>query len=153
MTSLRIALVAGLLSGVVGFWDIPLGQGEYKGEPAKLWLNYQRKVSAKFAIDVPELVCHNATASEPLGRACQELSNGLTGMMKKAPEVVSKASKEGALVIMMESDVMSSAPWPPQPKSEGYTIRKSNCAGDKTCLAIIGKSGPGALYGAFALLQ
>jgi alpha-glucuronidase len=74
-------------------------------------------------------------------------------MLQQAPVVVTKASKEGAIVVMMESDVLSNAPWPPAPKEEGYTIRRSACATDKSCIAIIGKSGPGALYGAFKLLN
>merc|ERR1719428_2682651 len=52
----------------------------------------------------------------------------------------------------MEGDLLSNAPWPPQPKAEGYSIRRSSCA-PGSCLAIIGKSGPGALYGAFSFLN
>ena len=131
------------------------GSGPPPPPPGALWLRYNAVSAAyKASFSATEIVCSNGTAAEPLAWACQELADGLSGMLGARVSIVgTSATMDGAISVAVEDDGnVSHAAWPPTPSSEAFTVQSGQC-GKYSCITIVGKSGPAALYGAFRLLQ
>lgn len=131
------------------------GSGPPPPPPGALWLRYNAVSTAyRASFSATEIVCSNRTAAEPLAWACQELADGLSGMLGAHVSIVgTSATMDGAISVAVEDGGnVSHAAWPPTPSSEAFIVQPGQC-GKYSCITIVGKSGPATVYGAFRLLQ
>jgi alpha-glucuronidase len=123
--------------------------------PGQLWL-YRAPVSLSYAAKAKPLMkylhCSNTTASEPLGRACQEISDGIAALLGVRPMLVPTIATSGTVVVEVVVGGDGGSPWPPNPAAEGFAVSTSERSGH-ACIAVTGKSGVGTLYGVFRLLN
>ena len=130
--------------------------------PASLWLNYDRPVSAQYlssnpwapTLAIDTIVCPNSTVTEPAGRACQELSDGLAGLLGKRPQRSSTVVNVSSVILEYAPNSLHTPPtmaaWPPVPESEGFTIDSNS---NSSTWRISASCGSGLLYGAFRFLN
>eukprot|EP00041_Stephanoeca_diplocostata_P036828 m.1361285 g.1361285 ORF g.1361285 m.1361285 type:complete len:1107 (-) comp24941_c0_seq4:255-3575(-) len=122
---------------------------------APLWLNWNNPTSPSYRHGANlggQLVCTNQTATEPLGRACQEIFDGLVGMMSITPAIVTAVDARDSVIInaTINTHLDRFSPWPPHPEIEGFSLFHDT---DANNVVIQGNSGVGALYGTFRLLH
>ena len=121
---------------------------------ASLWLNYDRPVSTatRSKITIKSIVCPNSTANEITGRACQELSDGLAGLLGSRPTTLPTSGTQpvGNMVVLAPKS-LAAAPWPPLPDKESFEIKYSPEHGAP--IHISSDNAAGTLYGVFRFLH
>jgi alpha-glucuronidase len=119
----------------------------------RLWLRYDlvsdQKIREQYSRQISEIV---SSGNSPTCAALrEELQTGLSGLLGQAVPVVAKATRDGALVVV----IATNSPWQSELRllgPEGYLIR-SVTNENRAATVIVAAGDTGALYGAFHFLR